>query len=168
MKKDDIQRGKEWLLRHIYILNRRIQDNVICHYGIPGQKWGVRNGPPYPLDKSVKRSKVIMDAIESGEISTKINREKQSRHTLKDHVPGRSYINGDCDYAQELVNRYHGTGVPLEVDGKWNHRERIKADKTVGVYVSNGGSSVESDRAMIIYSKTGAHIYPVRKDDSDE
>ena len=23
--------------------------NELCHYGILGQKWGVRNGPPYPL-----------------------------------------------------------------------------------------------------------------------
>ena len=21
----------------------------LYHYGIPGQKWGVQNGPPYPL-----------------------------------------------------------------------------------------------------------------------
>ena len=25
------------------------------HHGIEGQKWGVRNGPPYPLDKAEKR-----------------------------------------------------------------------------------------------------------------
>ena len=24
----------------------------LSHHGIDGQKWGVRNGPPYPLDKS--------------------------------------------------------------------------------------------------------------------
>lgn len=23
--------------------------DYLCHYGIPGQKWGQRNGPPYPL-----------------------------------------------------------------------------------------------------------------------
>lgn len=28
------------------------------HHGTKGMKWGVRNGPPYPLDKSVKRSKI--------------------------------------------------------------------------------------------------------------
>lgn len=163
-----IQRGKQWLRDHADILNRPVPEDVICHHGIKGQKWGVRNGPPYPLDKSVNRSKVITDAIESGEVSLKINQEKQKRHTLKDHAPGRSYLNGDCDYAQRLVNEYHGTGTALMVNGKWNHRERIKADEVVGIYVSSDGDSYESDKAIIIYSKTGTHIYPVRKDDSDD
>ena len=25
--------------------------DYLIHHGIPGQKWGDRNGPPYPLDK---------------------------------------------------------------------------------------------------------------------
>ncbi|MCD8159076.1 MAG: hypothetical protein LUD77_09345 [Clostridiales bacterium] len=25
---------------------------TLCHHGIKGQKWGVRNGPPYPLKKN--------------------------------------------------------------------------------------------------------------------
>lgn len=29
----------------------------ISHHGIDGQKWGVRNGPPYPLDKSRKEQR---------------------------------------------------------------------------------------------------------------
>ena len=28
----------------------------LYHHGIEGQKWGVRNGPPYPLDESDKSS----------------------------------------------------------------------------------------------------------------
>lgn len=29
--------------------------NYISHHGIEGQQWGVRNGPPYPLDKATKK-----------------------------------------------------------------------------------------------------------------
>ena len=29
-----------------------IVNNELCHHGIDGQKWGVRNGPPYPLNRT--------------------------------------------------------------------------------------------------------------------
>lgn len=36
------------------------EGNYICHHGIPGQRWGKRNGPPYPLDYETA-SKVRMN-----------------------------------------------------------------------------------------------------------
>jgi hypothetical protein len=36
------------------------QEDYLAHHGTPGQKWGVRNGPPYPLNEQVKKTlKVI-------------------------------------------------------------------------------------------------------------
>ena len=29
-----------------------MSSNYLIHHGVEGQKWGDRNGPPYPLDKS--------------------------------------------------------------------------------------------------------------------
>lgn len=26
-----------------------MNNNYLCHHGIKGQRWGVRNGPPYPI-----------------------------------------------------------------------------------------------------------------------
>lgn len=31
------------------------KDLVLIHHGIQGQKWGKRNGPPYPLDKNAQK-----------------------------------------------------------------------------------------------------------------
>lgn len=31
----------------------RFQGNELYHHGIQGMHWGVKNGPPYPLDKKV-------------------------------------------------------------------------------------------------------------------
>ena len=39
----------------------RISDDEIKHYGIPGQKWGERNGPPYPLGQTQKSSREKKD-----------------------------------------------------------------------------------------------------------
>lgn len=36
-------------MRNDYVIFHR-QSSIICHYGIKGQKWGIRNGPPYPLE----------------------------------------------------------------------------------------------------------------------
>lgn len=31
------------------------ETNWLIHHGIKGQKWGIKNGPPYPIDKSAKK-----------------------------------------------------------------------------------------------------------------
>lgn len=146
----------------------------LCHHGVKGQKWGVRNGPPYPLgegDKSAEerkadgnRTNIVKQAIQSGKVSTKINREKQKRHTQDDHTPGKSYIHGDLIEAQHLVDTLSGTGKALEGrDGAWNHRERVSHSDIIGTHVDEKGVETPSKNAIIVYSKTGSHIYPAKK-----
>lgn len=39
---------------------------TITHHGVEGQKWGVRNGPPYPLANNreyLKKRRHIIDVI---------------------------------------------------------------------------------------------------------
>lgn len=35
------------------MLVRQLPSNELYHHGVQGQKWGVKHGPPYPLDSSV-------------------------------------------------------------------------------------------------------------------
>lgn len=42
----------------LWELRGRLGYNVLAHHGIKGQKWGVRNGPPYPIDKSSESGKI--------------------------------------------------------------------------------------------------------------
>ena len=153
----------------LWEIRGRLGYNVLAHHGIKGQKWGVRNGPPYPLDKSQKSDTIVQDAIESGEVSKTVNREKQLRHTKDHHSPGRSYLDGDLDYAQKLIDELSGTGEPVVVAGQgWKHKERVSASKIIGTHVDpDSGVETETSKAMITYSKSGAHIYP-RKEQKDD
>lgn len=137
-------------------------NNDLSHHGIKGQKWGVRNGPPYPIDKSNKSDKMVLDAIDSGEISTTVKIKSQKLHTKDGHTPGRSYLDGDLDYAQRLINKLSGTGEPVvDSKGNWRKKERVVNSTDIGVYVDNTtGKEKRTNKAMIIYSKDGAHIYP--------
>lgn len=141
----------------------------LAHHGVEGQKWGVRNGPPYPIDRSAKRDTIVKEAIESGKVSKKINREKQMRHTKDGHLPGRSYLDGGLEYAQELVNKLSGTGEAIcTKPDKWLHKEKVTSPHIIGTHVNpEDGTETKTNKAMIVYSKTGTHIYP-RKEENDE
>lgn len=148
-------------------------DDWLKHHGIKGQKWGVRRTPEQlghkppikeVLAKSLTRDTIVQDAIRSGEVSKTINREKQMRHTLSGHPPGRSYLYGDLDYAKDLVDELAGTGQALQgKDGSWNHRERVTSSYIIGAHVDEYGEVTESKQAIIVYSKTGSHIYPAQE-----
>ena len=158
-------------------IKARLDENTeqFQHSGIKGMKWGVRNGPPYPIENNGKVAKVrrhdniVEEAIRSGEVSKTVNKDKQKRHTKSDHLPGRSYLDGDVEYAQKLVDKYGGKGESrLDHNGNWNHRERITADHDIGTYVDETGNEVVSNTAMIVYSKTGTHVYPARRREKDD
>lgn len=141
---------------------RNIIEPELFHHGVKGQKWGVKNGPPYPLKDNVNRDNIVERAIESGEVKKEINREKQLRHTKSNHTPGRSYLDGDLEFAQELVDKLSGTGRAVcDESGKWLHMERVENENDIGVLVDKDtGEESRTNKAMIRYSKTGSHIHP--------
>ena len=111
----------------------------------------------------------VKDAVSSGAVTTKINADKQGRHikTSPAYIEGRSYINGTLEDAQRLVDDLSGTGVPLmDADGNWLHKERVQTDHVFGIHVDREtGKETETSKGMIIYSKTGTHIFPRKEDD---
>lgn len=46
--------------QHLYAIPKKTWGDVE-HHGIKGQKWGVRNGPPYPLDSSKSTGKRLKE-----------------------------------------------------------------------------------------------------------
>ena len=156
------RKSVEFILENIRkVLDELDNDKDIEHSGVKGMKWGVKNGPPYPIDRSEKESNIVTQSIRDGEVKTEINIDKQKRHTKLDHIPGRSYINGGCKYAQELVDKHCGKGEAiLDRKGKWTNKERFIDDEIIGVHIDTNGAETSTKRGVIAYSKTGSHVYP--------
>lgn len=135
----------------------------LYHYGVKGQKWGVRNGPPYPL----KRNYLIKQAIDNGEISIKLNAEKQNQHIKgsKEYVKGRSYFTAGIETLQKYINELSGTGTAVMTrKGVWSGKEIVTLPKFIGVAVnSNTGETHRTRKVKIHYSKNRTHIVPYYK-----
>lgn len=91
----------------------------------------------------------------------------QGKH-IKGHnnyIEGKSYLTISADEAQELVNRYTGTGeIRLTRKGDWDNKEIIMSDRVIGVYVDQDtAEEFETSGFKIHYGKKGAHIVPYRK-----
>ncbi|MDE5859516.1 MAG: phage portal protein [Oscillospiraceae bacterium] len=114
------------------------------------------------VDKSIK-SDIIKESIKNGSIKLEINHEKQARHMQETHIKGRSYLTVSETEAQEIVNHKSGTGtLILNKDGVPS-KERINAEKIIGVNVEKStGAETSTDKATIHYSKTGTHLVPRR------
>ena len=161
-------------------------EEYLAHHGIKGQKWDERRGPPYPLTaaqkdggsaikKAVAKSSahdklsqgVLKRAIESGEVSLKLNIGHQKKHLPEREDKRRSYIQGDLTTAQKLVQELSGTGSSVILkDGRWLKKERVIAKEAVGVCVSQEtGKEAKTNKLMIHYGKKGTHIYGRRDEE---
>lgn len=74
--------------------------NVLCHHGIKNQHWGVRNGPPYPLDSKVSR------AIKKGKNETRHKGTKTgSSHSFA--ATGVVYIRSNEDADRQSWEEFY-------------------------------------------------------------
>lgn len=66
----------------------------LYHHGIPGQKWGVQNGPPYPLGAEVGTYHINKDGsitISKGAIMQRLVDENSDAAKKKKLYPGMNY-----------------------------------------------------------------------------
>lgn len=133
------------------------------------QKLKYTNSEEWKSLKTFLKDKELQEEIrESYNLS--IHEGNQGKHILghNNYIEGRSYLTISMEEAQELVNKYAGTGKMLRtVNGNWRNQEIIKSsDKIVGVDINNlTGECCKTSFFKIHYSKNkGVHIVPYRED----
>lgn len=141
----------KWVIdmKTYYIANMPFSDELY-HYGRKGQKWGVRNGPPYPLDKSgLKRFKENTGAAEVGRKSRKKeikNRDgsvtypkgfifnRYGNAKLDVNRTGGLYVTNTTEDAARYMKEFGGTKLSnIFGEHKRLYVQHIKADEDIKV-----------------------------------
>ena len=74
---------------------------------------------------------------------------------------GPSILYGDIKTAQDLVDKYSGTGEADVAKGKWTNKENIETDSVIGIVVNNlNGMQQLTANFKIHYADDGTHIVP--------
>lgn len=90
----------------LWELRGRLGYNVIAHHGVKGQKWGVRNGPPYPLDKLKNASGRSIIAVEHTSLTGPPSGITQI--TRKNGGIDRNYYDESGRQTKQVSNNNHG------------------------------------------------------------
>ena len=110
---------------------------------------------------------IIKKKLADGSINLSLNKGSQNKHILnsKGYIEGRSYIYGDLDEAQRLVNTYGGTGeAKFDKKGRWVNKEIVVIDRPIGITIDpDTGIKKETNKFTIHYGKKGTHIVPADK-----
>lgn len=91
-------------------------DEFLAHHGIKGQEWGVKNGPPYPLDsrKNLKPSKNRVEVAKKAasmtdeELRTANNRYQSEQTYIKNNYTpsGKDFVKKKAkQYGEQMVDK---------------------------------------------------------------
>lgn len=89
------------------------------HHGIKGQKWGVKNGPPYPLTKT--KSSKNTDDVES--IYKSLPKDDKRKVMGQDNPPKTFYSKDDEAYrVKTFITTYKD--IPVSTFGIWKEGDK--------------------------------------------
>lgn len=131
--------------------------NYIKHHGIKGQKWGVKNGPPYPLDakvsKAIKKGKNTKHGFGLDDVSNFVDEHPEAVEFAIKATPivlmaAKMGIDAAAD-----ANKKNKMDKILEA----RNQSKGKIDKKTGLRLKTGKSTQEEDLKACnpLYSKAG-------------
>ena len=153
------------LLVFLYILKKGSDKmSELYHHGIKGQKWGVRNGPPYPLYYNGQLGRA--EQLTSQTLNKYKNKYNNLKHVkISDNTSGRIYTKNGKVVAMINTEKKSDGNIwiqGLEVFG--DNKGKGLGEKLLNVAVKQLGASHLSVRktnfiAKQLYDKYGFKTY---------
>ena len=114
-----------------------------------------------------QKREAALQVIRSADTPKTLNAGHQRKHLREEGrgIGNRSFLYGTMEDAQQLVDRYSGTGEPkLDRKGNWTHKEHVVADRLIGETVDpDTGEATPTHRFAIHYGKNGTHVVPAKE-----
>lgn len=170
MNYEDVKRGFLWLKRYYpeMIRNQRYPDELF-HHGVEGQKWGVRNGPPYPLER-----KRVAKSGKSGKLEDiNIHRSLGARalnYSVLDPLSGEkfSFVEGTRIKNPKVFAGKGGTkplnpevveGLSEQIGGKPENWQHCKGIGTINFY----GEDLNAEVHWFQEESVGKHRFKIKE-----
>lgn len=121
------------------------KEDHIAHHGIDGQKWGVKNGPPYPLKKGIKKVKRAVRKAKKYQRENRPTPQQIHKMSDKEIMERTTRLKAEADLYQ--LSKYGQSDVEKIL------RDGAKKGATIVV-----AGSVAALGAYVIAKKTGMDI----------
>ena len=134
----------------------------LIHHGVKGQKWGVKNGPPYPLTKTT----INKNPKNNEEIYQTLSKNDKEK-VMGGDAPKKYFKEDDFNYlARSFVTKYRN--VPVSVVDLWSENDNDVAISllTRSDFHGKGYASKTTKTAVeyLIKSNYSKAYWDVRKD----
>lgn len=117
-----------------------IHYGYLVHHGIKDQKWGERNGPPYPLDYSQmsrKEKRHIRRNLHKIRKAETAKRKEEEEAAKKEKEKQEAILKGDYKYAQKHVDELSNK----DIEDLMNRKQRLdrlnSVDDSSGIDISD-------------------------------
>lgn len=104
------------------LVSREDYEDYLVHEGVPNMKWGVRNGPPYPLDRT-----------DGGQISKKQERAAARLQRKEDREAAKVKKQADKKAVQTLKKQKNVDPDKMTDEEKESMKKEVKRSKNIPI-----------------------------------
>lgn len=164
---EDVKRGFKWV--HDEFFKKPVYHSELCHYGVKGMKWGIRNGPPYPIDQKKVVKSGEGDKINDIHIYRSVGAKSLNYEVLDPstgeyfHFSEGTRIRNSKVFAGKggvkKLNPEVALGLSEQIGGNPNDWQHCKGIGTIDCY----GEDVDAEVHWFQESTVGKHKFKVKK-----